>query len=200
LILLVIVVGIAAVLGYRSFNPVKSPADQAVTEQLPVAESSADQSDVLPQARSEEASDKSGMKTKSKPIRRPAKPSASWSAESPEPPSAELSDEPPAPPVASSAQPAMTPTTALRTAEQHLQRGREHFNAGRYHQSLEEYQQVKRLDANNQDVGYLMGLAYEQMGQLEAALEAYRGCTSGPYAGVAGNHVKRLEKKLRRSK
>ena len=43
-------------------------------------------------------------------------------------------------------------------------------------------------------------LVYEQVGEREAALEAYRECTAGLYAGVARSHVKRLEKKRRRSK
>jgi Flp pilus assembly protein TadD len=90
----------------------------------------------------------------------------------------------------------MTRAEALRAAEQHLRRGRELFSAGHVAQSLAEYQQVRRLDPTNQDVGYLLGLAYEQVGQPEAALKAYRSCTSGTYALIARNHVKRLEKKL----
>jgi tetratricopeptide (TPR) repeat protein len=85
-------------------------------------------------------------------------------------------------------------------AEQFLIRGREQFNRGKYREALFEYQQVLRLDSTNQDVHYLIGLAHEQLGEYTAARQAYQQCTSGPYAVIAQNHVKSLEKKTGHSK
>jgi Flp pilus assembly protein TadD len=94
-----------------------------------------------------------------------------------------------------------TPKTPAKTvsAEQHLKQGNEYLSAGRYQEALREYEQVRRLDPANKDVFYLIGQAYHQSGQLELALPAYRQCTSGPYAAIAQQHVKKLEKKFGRS-
>lgn len=85
-------------------------------------------------------------------------------------------------------------------AEQYLRRGTEYLNAKRYEEALKEYAQVRRLEPANKDVYYLIGQAHHHLGQLELALQAYQQCTSGPYAALAQQHVKRLEKKLTRSK
>lgn len=103
----------------------------------------------------------------------------------------------PSSPTTSSATPPPPPRPVM-TSEQRLKRGRDFLNAKQYSEALSEFRQVRRLDPRNRDVFYLMGLSHEQLGQLEEALEAYRECTSGPYASVAQNHVKRLAKKLRK--
>jgi hypothetical protein len=97
--------------------------------------------------------------------------------------------KPPAPPTPTRAETKSSPTD-------HIRQGQTHFAAGQYAQALAEYRQARRLVPGNADVGYLMGLTLEKMGQPDAALQAYESCTSGPYAGVAQNHVKRLRKKL----
>ena len=88
------------------------------------------------------------------------------------------------------------PEPAL-TAEDHIKLG---VNAKTPSAALAEYQQALRLDPANRDVYYLMGLSYQQLGHSEQALDAYRQCTSGKYASVAAQHVKRLEKELKKTK
>lgn len=88
------------------------------------------------------------------------------------------------------------PEPAL-TAADHIQLG---INAKTPSAAIAEYQQAQMLDPANRDVYYLMGLSYQQLGQQEQALGAYRQCTSGKYASVAAQHVKRLEKELKRAK
>lgn len=88
------------------------------------------------------------------------------------------------------------PEPAL-TAEDHIKLG---VNAKTPSAALAEYQQALRLDPANRDVYYLMGLSYQQLGHSEQALDAYRQCTSGKYSSVAAQHVKRLEKELKKSK
>lgn len=81
------------------------------------------------------------------------------------------------------------------TARQHIDRGNAYLNAGRAQAALLHYQEAQRLEPGNPDVYYLLGLAYERLGDIEAALKAFEQCTSGPYAGVAQSHFKRLQKK-----
>ena len=50
----------------------------------------------------------------------------------------------------------------------------------------------------NPDLGYLSGMALENLGQPGAAIDAFRSCTSGPYAQIAKGHVKTLLSKLKR--
>lgn len=94
------------------------------------------------------------------------------------------------------------PKTRAKTvsAEHHLKQGTEYLSAKRYQEALREYEQVRRLEPANKDVYYLIGQAHHQSGQLELALQAYQQCTSGTYAALAQQHVKKLEKKLGRSK
>ncbi|MBS1791430.1 MAG: tetratricopeptide repeat protein [Acidobacteria bacterium] len=90
-----------------------------------------------------------------------------------------------------------TETGSALTAEDHIKLG---VNAKNPSTALAEYQQALKLDPANRDVYYLMGLSYQQLGQSEQALNAYRQCTSGKYASVAAQHVKRLEKELKKAK
>lgn len=87
-----------------------------------------------------------------------------------------------------------TSASPLAIAE-HVRRGNEHFTAGRYDDALREYRAAQKLDPSNPDVYYLIGLVHERRGEYEAAREAFQQCTDGPYAAVARNHVKMLEKK-----
>lgn len=85
--------------------------------------------------------------------------------------------------------------SGLLTAADHIKLG---VNAVNPSAALAEYQQALKLDPANTDVHYLMGLAYQQLGQLDQALDAYRQCASGKYASVAAQHVKKLEKDLKK--
>jgi tetratricopeptide (TPR) repeat protein len=82
------------------------------------------------------------------------------------------------------------------SAEQSLNQGKKFFDERRYQEALSVLESVKKIDPNNKDVYYVIGLTYQKMNQLEQALEAYRQCTSGHYASVAQGHVKSLEKKV----
>lgn len=97
----------------------------------------------------------------------------------------------PAPVVAKSEAP-----PALSAAE-YIQRG---LKARTPSAALAEYQSALKADPANKDVHYLMGLAYQQLGQTDQAFAAYRKCTSGPYAAIAAQHVKKLEKDSKKSK
>jgi tetratricopeptide (TPR) repeat protein len=80
--------------------------------------------------------------------------------------------------------------------EQSLNQGKTFLNQHRYQEALAEFARVKNLDPANKDIYYLIGSAYHGMNQVEQALEAYRQCTSGDYASVSRDAVKRLEKKV----
>jgi tetratricopeptide (TPR) repeat protein len=82
------------------------------------------------------------------------------------------------------------------SAEQSLSQGKKFFGERRYQEALAEFERYKKLDPDNKDVYYVIGLTYQKMNQLGQALEAYRQCTSGQYASVAQGHVKSLEKKV----
>lgn len=88
------------------------------------------------------------------------------------------------------------PAGGTISAEHNLNQGMTYLSASRYQEALQEFEQVKKLDPSNKNVYYLIGQTYHKMNQLEQALEAYRQCTSGVYASVAQNAVKRLEKKV----
>lgn len=96
-----------------------------------------------------------------------------------------------------------TPTTPQEkqaavgaSAETYKNQGITDLNAGRHQEALRAFESVKRLDPANKDVYYLIGQAYQRMNQLEQALNAYRQCTSGVYASVSQNAVKKLEKQV----
>ncbi|MGH9801843.1 MAG: tetratricopeptide repeat protein [Blastocatellia bacterium] len=83
------------------------------------------------------------------------------------------------------------------SAAEHKAKG---MNAASPAQALVEYKQALRLDPTDKDVYYLMGLAYEKLGQLREALESHRKCTSINYQLISAQHVKRLEKELKKPK
>lgn len=84
---------------------------------------------------------------------------------------------------------------AALSVTEHVRRGNEHFTAGRYDDALLEYRAAQQLDPSNPDVYYLLGLVHERRGEYDAARQAFEQCTTGPYAAVARNHLKMLEKK-----
>lgn len=81
-----------------------------------------------------------------------------------------------------------------------LQSGLNAQNRGRHQEALSEFQKALQLDPANVSIYYLIGSSYHKLGQLEQALAAYRRCTTGPYASVSAEHVKKLEKKVGKSK
>jgi hypothetical protein len=102
---------------------------------------------------------------------------------------------PPAPPSKPSAPIVAGAGTGSRT-ERLKRQGNELLNSGHYHEALMVYKELQRLDPGNKDVYYLIGQAHQGLGQPLLALQAYRQCTSGPYAPLAQQHARNLEKKL----
>ena len=82
------------------------------------------------------------------------------------------------------------------SAAEHQSQGINYMNSGRHQEALQEFEYVKKLDPGNKDVYYLIGFTYFKMNQPERAIEAYRQCTSGKYASVSQDAVKKLEKKI----
>ncbi|MDX2033195.1 MAG: tetratricopeptide repeat protein [Blastocatellia bacterium] len=91
--------------------------------------------------------------------------------------------------------PEVKPVKPALTMQDHWRLGAGYLGAGRNQEALNEFEQARRLAPGNVDLFYLIGTAYNQMGRYDEALAAYRQCTSGVYASVAQNHVKRLEGK-----
>jgi Flp pilus assembly protein TadD len=88
---------------------------------------------------------------------------------------------------------------ALRPAPADLiQQGADLLGTRNFEGALKLFEQARQAQPGNPDLGYLMGMALEQMGQLGAAIDAYRTCTSGPYAQIARTHVQTLAARLRR--
>ena len=83
-------------------------------------------------------------------------------------------------------------------SKKHLARGMEFLRAGSAEKAIKEFMTVQETTPSNQDVHYLMGLAYEQLKRPADALAHYLLCKSGPYAGVSKQHVERLSNSLRR--
>lgn len=81
------------------------------------------------------------------------------------------------------------PTLAL------IAHGNRLANTERFQDAIQVYEKARRASPGNVDVYYLLGSAYHRSGEITKALEAYRQCTSGVYAAVAANHVKKLAKK-----
>jgi Tetratricopeptide repeat len=82
------------------------------------------------------------------------------------------------------------------SAENIQKQGVAYMYASQYQEALREFESFKKLDPDNKDVYYLIGLTYQKMNQLGQALEAYRQCTSGVYASVSERAAKNLEKKV----
>lgn len=88
------------------------------------------------------------------------------------------------------------PVETVVSAEELISRGMKAYNASDPRGALKEYRAALARAPGNQDVHYLMGLAYEKLGDYEAAFQAYSNCRSGTYSKIASQHVKRLSKKL----
>lgn len=86
------------------------------------------------------------------------------------------------------------PTLAL------IEHGNRLANTGQLRDAIQVYEKARRASPENEDVYYLLGSAYHRSGEITKALEAYRQCTSGVYAAVASNHVKKLAKKHGKTK
>lgn len=76
-----------------------------------------------------------------------------------------------------------------------IEHGNRLANTGQLQEAIQVYEKARRANPGNVDVYYLLGSAYHRSGELTKAFEAYRQCTSGVYAAVAANHVKKLAKK-----
>jgi tetratricopeptide (TPR) repeat protein len=134
----------------------------------------------------------------SQPQNRPQSGSSIKGAKSPAVHNAEVASNP-------QRQAVVNPTPATQQEKQSAegagtieQNGMALLNAGRFQEALREFDRVRKLDSANRNVYYLIGRAYQGMNQPEQALEAYRQCTSGHYAGVAQSAVTNLEKKLKK--
>lgn len=79
-----------------------------------------------------------------------------------------------------------------------MQRGIAALNSRDYAGALTLFRQARQAQPRNPDLGYLTGLALENQSEFGAAIDAFRSCTSGPYAQIAKNHVKMLVDKLRK--
>ena len=73
--------------------------------------------------------------------------------------------------------------------------GRVSLNAGQWTSAIESFDAARKLQPNNPGLGYLSGMALENLGQPGAAIDAFRSCTSGPYAQIAkGQLVSKLKR------
>jgi hypothetical protein len=108
-------------------------------------------------------------------------------------------------PVAPAREPAPLPKPGVAKAPRKstppvdlIAQGQAALNARDYAGALKLLNQAQAAAPANADLGYLRGLALENLNQPGAAIDAYRSCTSGPYAQIAASHVKMLASKLRK--
>ncbi len=94
--------------------------------------------------------------------------------------------------------PVATPVEVKLSPDELIRRGMVSLNAGQWPAAMESFDAARKLQPNNPDLGYLSGMALENLGQPGAAIDAFRSCTSGPYAQIAKGHVKTLVSKLKR--
>jgi hypothetical protein len=93
-----------------------------------------------------------------------------------------------------------SPTLVVRqtpvpsSAEYYLKQGAASLNARKYQEAVNELEKARQMSTGNPDLYYLLGSAYHGLGKRDEALAAYRRCTSGVYAEIARNNVRRLEK------
>ena len=90
-----------------------------------------------------------------------------------------------------------TPVPVKPSPDELIRRGMVSLNAGEWPSAMESFDAARKLQPNNPDLGYLSGMALENLGQPGAAIDAFRSCTSGPYAQIAKGHVKTLVSKLK---
>lgn len=89
--------------------------------------------------------------------------------------------------------------TRRNMAAAYKNRGLRFDSARRYADAIKEYQKALYLTPEDNDLHYLMGLAYYQAGQYAMAIDHYRKCTSGQYAAVAHNSVSRADEEARKA-
>ena len=94
--------------------------------------------------------------------------------------------------------PIATPVEVKLSPDEFIRRGMVSLNAGQWPSAMESFDAARKLQPNNPDLGYLSGMALENLGRPGAAIDAFRSCTSGPYAQIAKGHVKTLVSKLKR--
>lgn len=135
-------------------------------------------------------------------VARPKVPPAKPRAISAAPPAAKVPTKtlPPAllPTPVPSPIPIPTPVQVKLSPGELIRRGMVSLNAGQWPSAIESFDAARKLQPNNPDLGYLSGMALENLGQPGAAIDAFRTCTSGPYAQIAKGHVKTLVAKLKR--
>ncbi len=84
------------------------------------------------------------------------------------------------------------------TLQEHIERGMTSLNGARWAAAIEAFEAARQLQPRNPDLGYLTGIALENLDQPGAAIDAFRSCTAGPYVQVSKGHVKTLLAKLKR--
>lgn len=94
--------------------------------------------------------------------------------------------------------PVQAPVQVKLSPDELIRRGMVSLNAGQWPSAIESFDAARKLQPNNPDLGYLSGMALENLGQPGAAIDAFRSCTSGPYAQIAKGHVRMLISKLKR--
>ena len=90
------------------------------------------------------------------------------------------------------------PAPPRLSPEELIRRGMAALNAREWPAAVDAFEAARSLQPGNPDLGYLRGMALENLGQPGAAIDAFRLCTSGPYAQVAKGHVKTLLAKIRK--
>ncbi|HWO01839.1 MAG TPA: protein kinase [Blastocatellia bacterium] len=95
--------------------------------------------------------------------------------------------------------PTPNPGPSPADAQDHVKQGLEFSRAGAYEEAIAQFAIAHRLEPSNDDVNYLMGLAYERINRPEEALSHYRMCSSGVYAKLSIQHVKRLSKRMEKT-
>jgi Flp pilus assembly protein TadD len=70
------------------------------------------------------------------------------------------------------------------------------LTAERYAEAVQFFQQARQADPGNPDLAYLTGVALEGTNQIGAAIDAFRSCRAGQYAGQAKDHIAMMIAKL----
>jgi tetratricopeptide (TPR) repeat protein len=78
-------------------------------------------------------------------------------------------------------------------------RGNHLVSARRFADAISEYKKAQDFTPEDPDLNYLLGSAFYQAGQYAVATDYYRRCTSGQYASVARNSVKRADEEARKA-
>ncbi len=93
--------------------------------------------------------------------------------------------------------PLETPDPTL-VAQHHKELGKRYFNIGQFGAALKELHEAVRLTPSDKDIYYFLGGSYKGLGQLIKAFEYFKKCEAGPYAQIAQNAAKQIEKPARK--